>query len=488
LELYQQKKTPSPTCQSQRFNEEDALYSCHGEDTTKRKKNILLGMTASAGLSPVAIIDDEGREENLLAHDVVASKICDNKRRTVTIKRTGGSKSFYDGSYKNGLCCPLSLSKQNNQPGLSPILSSCPFKKILHTRTFIELNDDMCKKLNDDWELYPQLKFFYARALTGSIIVNNNDNTAALINMVEVYGRNKSVDAHHERYMDNSKTGIQVSTLPPVVTKYKNFWATTTIQDNSVKLHFASKTFNALVTSSYRMDGKHEAEVGLSTTSFRLDNMSTFRNSATSQIYIDLASWNKALTVLKEKKKWHDICTVLLSGGAILSKKAWMCTTQTIYNLTTYAMCRAASVFVDDHSSHSITIFTYCDKDDNQKIFSDGIIVSSLFKSIALKVIRDKEEATIIKEEIEDLISRAKDEKKVEGILTNILYLFEIETITIKVISNYKLNQYLKELADIMNSYLNNSSKIIAKSITEKLKFMQQFKALSFLLFFYTYY
>ncbi|GAA5803583.1 hypothetical protein HPULCUR_009066 [Helicostylum pulchrum] len=301
-ELYQQKKTPSSTRQSQRFNEEDALYSCHGEDTTKRKKNILLGMTASAGLSPVAIIDDEGREENLLAHDVVASRICDNKRRTVTIKRTGGSKSFYDGSYKNGLCCPLSLSKQNNRPGLSPILSSCPFKKILHTRTFIELNDDMCKKLNDDWELYPQLKFFYARALTGSIIVNNNDNTAALINMVEVYGRNKSVDAHHERYMDNSKTGIQVSTLPPVVTKYKNFWATTTIQDNSVKLHFASKTFNALVTSSYRMDGKHEAEVGLSTTSFRLDNMSTFRNAATSQIYIDLASWNKALTVLKEKK------------------------------------------------------------------------------------------------------------------------------------------------------------------------------------------
>ncbi|GAA5809700.1 hypothetical protein MFLAVUS_003113 [Mucor flavus] len=251
-------------------------------------------MTATASLTPIVIVDDEGYEENVLDHDFIASSVCDNKRKSMIMKKTGNSKRFYDGSFKNGLCCPLSLSKQNSLPDLSPVPSSCPFKKILHTRTFIELNDDMCERLNNNWELHPQFRFFCVRALAGSIIINHNDNTAALVNMVEVYGRQRSVDDHHERYSINNKTGIQVTTLPSIITKYKNFWATTTIQDNSVKLNFASKTFNALATSSYRMDGKHEAEVGPSTTSFCLENMSAFENAATSQIYLDLECWNKA--------------------------------------------------------------------------------------------------------------------------------------------------------------------------------------------------
>lgn len=72
----------------------------------------------------------------------------------------------------------------------------------------------------------------------------------------------------------------------------------------------------------------------------------------------------------------------------------------------------AASVFIDDHTSRPLIIFTYSDIDDNQKVFSDGKVASSLFKLIAIKVVQHKQEATISKEEIKDLISRAKDEKK----------------------------------------------------------------------------
>lgn len=64
------------------------------------------------------------------------------------------------------------------------------------------------------------------------------------------------------------------TTLQPIITKYKNFWATS-IQDNFVKLNYASKTLDALITSSYQIDGKHEVEVGSTTIKFCLDMMPT---------------------------------------------------------------------------------------------------------------------------------------------------------------------------------------------------------------------
>jgi hypothetical protein len=133
-------------------------------------------------------------------------------------------------------------------------------------------------------------------------------------------------------------------------------------------------------------------------------------------------------------------------------------------------MRRATSAFVDDHTSQPLTIFTYVDIDDNQKVFSDGKIASSLFKLIAMKVNKYEEEATIIREDIEVMISKAKNGKKIASILSNNLDLLEAEAIAINVIGNNKLNRHLKELAEILNAYLNASNKNIAKSITQRFK------------------
>jgi hypothetical protein len=226
--------------QSQRCYEQAVLYTCQGEDATEREKDILLNVSEPLGLTLIAIIDAEGHEENILAHNNVVSRLCDNEKKRLAFKRTDNPKRCYDGTFKYSICCPLAISNQTNQPGLSSVLSSCPFKKVLYTRTFIELNDDMCELSNDDWKLRPQLRYFCARALEGSIIINNKDNTAVLVNTVEVYGRKKPTDAHHERYMSNNKPGLPSTTLPPIITKYKNFWATASIQGNSVKLNYVS--------------------------------------------------------------------------------------------------------------------------------------------------------------------------------------------------------------------------------------------------------
>jgi hypothetical protein len=87
-----------------------------------------------------------------------------------------------------------------------------------------------------------------------------------------------------------------------------------------------------------------------------------------------------------------------------------------------------------------------------------------------MKVNKYEEEATIIREDIEVMISKAKNGKKIASILSNNLDLLEAEAIAINVIGNNKLNRHLKELAEILNAYLNASNKNIAKSITQRFK------------------
>ncbi|KAI8365705.1 hypothetical protein BD560DRAFT_401427 [Blakeslea trispora] len=448
----------------QRNYEQAVLYSCQGEDGNEREKTILLTVSESLGLTPFAVIDAEGQEENALAHKNIVSRLCDNEKQNLTFKRTDNVKRNYNGDLKRDYCCLLSSTHEINQPGLSSLLYSCPIKNILKTRKFIELTNDMCKLLNEDWELRPQMRYFCARALAGSIIVNNKDNLAVLVNTVEVYGRNKSSDAHHERYFNMSSSGLLNSTLPPVITRYKNFWVTTSIQDNSTKLLFASKTFNALVTSSYRLDGNHDAEVGPSTTHFRLDMMPLFENAVSTQIYVDKDSWSEAMELATNEDTLQvQTYNHLYQLRQVRSK---------FYAPTTYTMCRSSSVFVDDHTSQPLTIFTYVDLDDNRKSSSDGKIASAVFKMIAIQVIKHQNEATVSRKEVEKFKSSAKNEKKIQQILDAILGLFESDVDAISIIDNEDLDRQLKELAEILNSYLNTSNKNVAKSITQKFKFL----------------
>jgi len=78
--------------------------------------------------------------------------------------------------------------------------------------------------------------------LSGMILVNKNK--ALLANCIEVYGRTKSVDEHHERF--NLKKGIPpVSSISPHDCPYQNVWARTITDIDGTKLIIGTKTFNA---------------------------------------------------------------------------------------------------------------------------------------------------------------------------------------------------------------------------------------------------
>jgi hypothetical protein len=103
--------------------------------------------------------------------------------------------------------------------------------------------------------------------LSGMILVSKNKSL--LVNCIEVYGRTKSVDAHRERF--NLKKGIPpVNSIPPHDCRYQNIWARTITDIDGTELVIGTKTFNALVTSSLRLDAAIEPEVGPSTLNFLL--------------------------------------------------------------------------------------------------------------------------------------------------------------------------------------------------------------------------
>lgn len=122
----------------------------------------------------------------------------------------------------------------------------------------MEINS--CQLLNEDWTFLPQLRFACAQLLAGAIIMNKN-NEAVLVNTVEIYGRQRSLDVHRENFV-NKKGKSASSSLPPVTTKYHYTWPTTMKDNEGDKLVVGTKTLNALITSSLRIDSIHEASVG----------------------------------------------------------------------------------------------------------------------------------------------------------------------------------------------------------------------------------
>jgi hypothetical protein len=78
------------------------------------------------------------------------------------------------------------------------------------------------------------------------------DGQALLINCVELYNRTSTIDPHHERF----GARFMIGTTPSLKNLYK---------DNSKKLIIGTHVFNALITSSIRVDRTFDPELGPST-------------------------------------------------------------------------------------------------------------------------------------------------------------------------------------------------------------------------------
>jgi hypothetical protein len=232
--------------------------------------------------------------------------------------------------------------------------------------------------LNNDWSHNSQVKFFCAQALAGAILINERNNQAVILNCVEVYGRTKSVDHHREPF--GLIKGVPTRTsLPEEDTRYPNVLPLTVNDVDGAKLVIGTQTFNALVTSSLRIDANANPIIGATTCSFMLPNK---EDSKTTKIYLDGESLKKALSLISKEENTNFIepYHLLYQLRQIRSK---------FHRRSTYFLCRASGGITKNHTYQPYTIFTVCDYDRGED--SDGKMASKLFRSIALKALKDSE-------------------------------------------------------------------------------------------------
>lgn len=172
--------------------------------------------------------------------------------------------------------------------------NSSSYKGVLEYGNYIEVDEQMLNILNTDWADHPYLRLACAQLLAGAIIVENRD--ILLINCVEVYNRKITLDRHYERF---GGAKFEQSSLPLLKNKYEKINIVKLRDDNSTKLIIGTFVFNALVTSSLRLDKDNcEPEVGSSTYSFT--------PSYSTKVYISNRSVTAANRTINQRSQFID--------------------------------------------------------------------------------------------------------------------------------------------------------------------------------------
>ncbi|KAG2193392.1 hypothetical protein INT47_007684 [Mucor saturninus] len=109
------------------------------------------------------------------------------KNRKYSLGKLLPEKRKYDSDIIDTIVCP----------NLAPLIHRSPYRNMLMKLHHFNLND-VAVLLNTDWMHVPQIKFDCAQVLAGAILLNTISGDAILLNTIEVYGRTKNVDIHHE--------------------------------------------------------------------------------------------------------------------------------------------------------------------------------------------------------------------------------------------------------------------------------------------------
>ncbi|ORE00732.1 hypothetical protein BCV72DRAFT_237440 [Rhizopus microsporus var. microsporus] len=126
-----------------------------------------------------------------------------------------------------------------------------PYAKLLQQRQYVPLTDEICKLMNMDLELHPQVIFFTVVILSGAITVNTNNNKAIMLNTAEVYGRTKSIDHHREPY-GKLKDGVQSTSLPPPIkTMHQDVWPNVLKRQDGSKLIIGTQVSNVFAMGNF---------------------------------------------------------------------------------------------------------------------------------------------------------------------------------------------------------------------------------------------
>ncbi|KAG0337367.1 hypothetical protein BG004_007672, partial [Podila humilis] len=434
---------PEP-CEQQatRTFDDAVLYSCGDLHASAGEKRKTLGIVETLGLEPISIKDAIGVEQNALAHATVVARL---PQGSVDLSPIPRQKRKLNDDNTCSSCSPAP------QPGLKHLLSSSPYAARIATRNYVELNDEICELLNRDWQFSPHLRYATAVILAGCLLVNNKNGQSVIANTVEPYGRQKTVDIHREPFVVQKGQPVTTSLPPSIKTLYRKVWPVTVLTIDGKRLVIGTKSFDALITSSLRLDKVMESCIGASTPSFVLTETS---HSLATKIFLDAEHLEIGLKMAENRDSWG------ISNSDLLYQLRQVKTK--FYDASTFYLCRASSFFADSHPCQPYTIFNLASFD--QAHSGDGVAASNLFHAIACDVIRDGSHAVLKKETVLPLRERCADQGSISAEFDGILTLFGDDP-SLPILGNRKLNKLLEKLASQLSPYIVKANKAVARFI-----------------------
>lgn len=218
--------------------------------------------------------------------------------------------------------------------------------------------------------------------------------------------------------------------------------------DNSTKLIISSYTCNVLVTHSCTIEENPQICIGPSTT--------TFTSSNKTRVVCNEKSIAKALKMLEN------------TNGTQLYPYDQMEQIKQVRSKETYHKCRYASDFTKDHIYQPCTIWTLIHTFTTKTEVSQSKKASELFNRIAIEVhtsLKSDENPTLKKEALGwfdgksgDIASEVKAIEEMFG---------DSEEITI--LGNEKLDQHLKQLANLLASSIHTANDVVKGRLAQRL-------------------
>lgn len=441
------ESSTTETQASPRDHDFAVLAACHKENNSSEEKNKTVFIIEALKLKPFALQDQFGLDRYALAHTTVIDKLSIGQVSVCATNIPQKKRRLEDCKSCNA-CSPIA------SPGLEHLIAVSPYASALLSRTYVELDGAMCELLNEDWTFQPQLQYACAQVLAGSIFLNARNGQAIINNTVEVYGRKKSVDAHRERFSVKKGVATQTSLPPARETRYKDIWPLTIPDADGERLLLGTHSFNALVTSSLRLDLNEPGSIGGRTSSFRL---LTSEDSAATRIYLDKESITAGIKISKNK----DACFISVRNKLEQLRQL----RSKFYDGSTYRLCRASGYLTLRHTCNPYTVFTLADFDQSSS--KDGQAASTLFQDIAKAVLSHGSNAVLRRDALLRLRSQCLPDGNVGKILDKIIASFPADQEPVPVIGNIVLNAELEGLAQILSSYISTANKSVAAFVQE---------------------
>ncbi|KAG0221238.1 hypothetical protein BGW41_007065, partial [Actinomortierella wolfii] len=359
---------------------------------------------------------------NALAHpDGIKRLRVGQLQSPVTVPSSRKRKLLSDGMCRN--CTPISI------PHLDSVFAFSPYSKVLRTRTFVELSEEICSVLNEDWIFQPQYRYGCAQILAGCILINTTNGNAILANTVEMYGRTIMVDAHCEPFRVRKGVAIPTSIPKPGAGHYKDVRPSTMFSTEGERLVIGTHSFDALITSCVRLDEGGQGSVGASTGIFQLVEENDIKGT---RIYLDKESLDLGLDLCRDRRAYRITNAHFHYQLRQLKTK--------FHDPSSYLLCRATGPLTKAHTLQPCTIFMVC----NHTQTGDGHQASKLFHKIGMSVLQSGGDATLEFATVQECIERCTSNSKgISAVLRSIGELFD-DAPSILILGNTELNRNLE--------------------------------------------